>query len=205
MLARAENRPSAREPIDVGAIVAGRRATWMPLAEERQVDLLVEGRTRAFALATPGNLEQILDNLIANAIDVSPERTKITLRVAAPPMGQEQGWTTLHVIDEGPGMSPERRAFAFARFRRPGKDTHGTIGGFGLGLAIVRQLVLSDRGEVELLEAPGGGLDVCVRLAAAAAPRRRPIVVRDGPGSNGEWAAGSSGKTAEPEPQLVGR
>jgi signal transduction histidine kinase len=203
MLARAENRPSARERTDVAAIVAGRRATWLPLAEERHVDIVVEGR-RTFALVTPGNLEQVLDNLIANAIDVSPAGTTITLRIDAPPVRHEGAWTTVHVVDEGPGMSPERRAFAFARFERRGRDTEGTIGGFGLGLAIVRQLVVADRGEVELLEAPSGGLDVCVRLAAATAPRRQPIVVRDPASTNGT----APRPTAEPPArarQLVSR
>ena len=81
---------------------------------------------------------------------------------------------------------------AFDRSWRVG-DSGGTIGGFGLGLAIVRQLVVTDRGEVELLEAEGGGLDVCVRLAAATAPRRRPIVVRrpEGDGSSASGAATS--------------
>jgi len=181
MLARAENRPSAREITDVSAVVAGRRAAWLPLAEERQVDIVIDGGSPAYALATPGNLEQVLDNLIANAIDFSPEHTAITMRMDASPVGRDGGWTTVHVTDQGPGMSPERRHAAFDRFWKAG-DSEGTIGGFGLGLAIVRRLVVADRGEVELLEANGGGLDVCVRLAAAVPTHRRPLVVRDGAG-----------------------
>ena len=193
MLARAENRPSARERTDVGAIVSGRRAAWLPLAEERHVNIAVEGRLRAFALVTPGNLEQVLDNLIANAIDVSPENSTISLRIEPPTAELEGRWTTVHVIDQGPGMSLERRVSAFDRSWRVG-DSEGTIGGFGLGLAIVRQLVVTDRGEVELLEADGGGLDVCVRLSAATAPRRRPIVVRSAEGEGG--SAGEAARTA---------
>jgi signal transduction histidine kinase len=200
MLARAENRPSARERTDVFAIVSGRRAAWLPLAEERHVNIAIEGRLRAFALVTRGNLEQVLDNLIANAIDVSPENTTISLRIEPPTAEREGRWTTVHVIDQGPGMSLERRVAAFDRSWRVG-DSEGTIGGFGLGLAIVRQLVVTDRGEVELLEAEGGGLDVCVHLSATTAPRRRPIVVRrlegDGSPEDGETKASPKARVGQ--------
>jgi signal transduction histidine kinase len=63
-------------------------------------------------------------------------------------------------------MSADERARSFDRFwsRRLGE------GGSGLGLAIVQRLVTSDGGEVELAEAPGGGLDVIVRLPLGASP-----------------------------------
>jgi signal transduction histidine kinase len=57
-------------------------------------------------------------------------------------------------------MTPEQRARAFDRFWRAGSGA----GGSGLGLAIVRRLVEADEGEVELEDAPGGGLDAVVRL-----------------------------------------
>ena len=69
----------------------------------------------------------------------------------------------LHLSDEGPGLSPEQRKRAFDRFWRAGSGA----GGSGLGLAIVRQLVAADEGEVELREAPGGGVDAVVRLRPA--------------------------------------
>jgi signal transduction histidine kinase len=101
---------------------------------------------------------QVLDNLVANALDHAPGGSTIT--VAVRPAG---GWIELHVLDEGPGLTPEQRARAFDRFWRGGSG-HG---GSGLGLAIVRRLVEADDGEVELAVAPGGGLDAVVRLRPA--------------------------------------
>jgi two-component system OmpR family sensor kinase len=68
----------------------------------------------------------------------------------------------LHVTDHGPGMSPEERERAFDRFWSGDAATGGsrTFGGAGLGLAIVRKLVVADGGEVRLDPTPGGGLDV---------------------------------------------
>ena len=103
----------------------------------------------------------MLDNLLANALEVAPRGSVVT--VAARPAGD---WVELHVIDRGPGMSPEERARAFDRFWQAGSGT----GGSGLGLAIVRRLVAADGGEVVLEAEDGGGLDAVVRLLSA---RRR--------------------------------
>ncbi len=108
--------------------------------------------------AAPGRLAQVIDNLLANALEASPAGTTVTLSaLAAPP------WVELHVVDHGPGMTAEQRARAFDRFWRVGSGG----GGSGLGLAIVRRLVAADEGEVELGEAPGGGVDAVVRLRPA--------------------------------------
>ena len=68
-------------------------------------------------------------------------------------------WVELRVRDEGPGLDEQGRGRAFDRFWR-GRGGDGS----GLGLAIVRSLVDADGGEVELVPAPGGGLDAVVRL-----------------------------------------
>jgi signal transduction histidine kinase len=167
-LARSEHRQSVPASVDVGAVVEDRVFVWGPLAEERAVRLeaVVPGEVQA--TATPGSLEQVLDNLVANALDVSPQGSSVAVQA-----GAVDGWVEVHVLDQGPGMPPERRATAFDRFEK-GADEQGRIGGFGIGLAIVRQLVVADGGQVELLEAPGGGLDVRVRMRPVdAAVRRR--------------------------------
>jgi signal transduction histidine kinase len=72
------------------------------------------------------------------------------------------------VRDAGPGIPPEQRARAFDRFWRGGA-TRRDGAGFGLGLAIVRELIAADGGEVELGDAPEGGLAVVFRLPLATA------------------------------------
>jgi len=116
----------------------------------------------------PGRLEQVLDNLLSNALEAAPRGTVV--RVATRPVGAR---IELAVRDAGPGMSAEQRARAFDRFwRAPSARRHD--GGFGLGLSIVRRLVVADGGEVRLEDAPEGGLAVVVSLPAA---RVAPVLI----------------------------
>jgi two-component system, OmpR family, sensor kinase len=99
----------------------------------------------------------VLDNLVENAVEVSPRGGTVTVAARA-----SRPWAELRVRDEGPGLGPDERARAFDRFwrRRSGE-------GSGLGLAIVRRLVEVDGGTVELLEAAPHGLEAVVRLRQA--------------------------------------
>lgn len=117
-------------------------------------------------MLVPGDLDQIVDNLLANALDACPEGSQV--RVEVGPAGADS-WE-LHVVDNGPGLGPEDRQRAFERFwqgpdRRTADNSGG--GGAGLGLAIVRQLAARNAIEVELRQAPEQGLDVVVRFPLA--------------------------------------
>jgi signal transduction histidine kinase len=160
-LARADVASADPQPLDLGAAVDERLDVWAPLAVEQDVALVTELQDGLVALVTPGRVEQVLDNLLANALEVSPPGSAIT--VAGVRAGR---FAELHVRDQGPGMNPDERARSFDRFwsQRLGE------GGSGLGLAIVQRLVTSDGGEVELAESPGGGLDAIVRLPLGASP-----------------------------------
>jgi signal transduction histidine kinase len=114
------------------------------------------------AIVTPDRLAQVLDNLLANAVDVAPPSSTVTLAVRG-----GDGRPEVHVIDEGPGMVDAERAHAFDRFWRSASGDHSVLGGSGLGLSIVRKLVAADGGEVELGSAPAGGVDAVVRLRRA--------------------------------------
>jgi signal transduction histidine kinase len=154
-LARADAASAHPEPHDLDVVVAERLEAWGPLAAEQDVSLEHRVEPGLAALATPGRVEQVLDNLLANALEVSHPGSAITVT------GDRAGrFAEVHVRDQGPGMAEGERAHAFDRFwsRRTSE------GGTGLGLAIVERLVTSDGGEVELLEASGGGLDAVVRL-----------------------------------------
>jgi signal transduction histidine kinase len=94
-------------------------------------------------------VEQVLDNLLSNALDASPPGTTIVVAV-------RDG--LLHVIDEGEGLSSEQRDRAFDRFWRASKAP-----GSGLGLSIARRLVELDGGTIELRGASTGGVDAVVR------------------------------------------
>jgi signal transduction histidine kinase len=128
---------------------------WRALSEENGVALVAEAGPGLSVRVGPQRLEQVLDNLLSNALEVAPHGSTVTVSAHA-----TGAWAELHVRDEGPGLTAEQRARAFDRFWRAGSG-HG---GSGLGLAIVKRLVEADEGRVELTEAAGGGIDAVVRL-----------------------------------------
>jgi signal transduction histidine kinase len=166
VLARAEAAPGRREVVDLAAVVADRQAAWAPLAAEHQVELTVWPGPPTPVWAVPGALEQVLDNLLANALRATPAGSRIQLAIR-----QVGGWVELHVTDQGPGMPADQRERAFDRFwRGPASERDGT----GLGLAIVRQLLEASGGTAELHPNPDGGLDAVAHLRPADHGTRIP-------------------------------
>ncbi len=156
VLSRAENASLAIDVVDIAAVARDRAEYWRPLAQERAVVIVVESPASVMARAVTGGVEQIVDNLVDNALEVSPEDATIRIIVAA-----TDGSVALHVIDDGPGLSGEQRERAFERFWR---SEDAAVGGSGLGLAIVQRLATAGGGEAALHEAPDGGLDAVVTL-----------------------------------------
>ena len=170
-VARAENVQPHPEVIDVALVVAERVAAWTPVAEDRGIDLIDNteisdgdpmGPQPVLGWLGEGHLEQILDNLIANALDaLSPGDAVIVTANAA-----EEGRIHVMVRDNGPGMSADDKERAFLRFTS-GRPAGSGLGGTGLGMAIVHRLVTSNGGTAELADTPGGGLTVLMDLPAA--------------------------------------
>jgi two-component system OmpR family sensor kinase len=155
-LAKAEASVGAAEPVKIADVVAERLDAWRAVAAERGVELRQEhGDAGLLVLAGPGHLEQVLDNVLSNALEVSPHGGAVTVSTH-----RGDGHGVVEVADEGPGMTEAERHRAFDRFWR-GQARTGPSGS-GLGLAIVKQLVTDDGGSVGLDTAASGGL--CVRI-----------------------------------------
>jgi signal transduction histidine kinase len=154
-LARAENVLVEPVTIRVDEVIRDRVAAWRPVAEERGVELCPPGPGPVLALAGDGHLEQVLDNLLANALDAVPAGGHV--QVSA---GADGDRARVVVTDDGPGMTPRQQGMAFRRF------VSTTPGGAGLGLAIVHRLVTSNGGSAALADTPGGGLTAVVTLPA---------------------------------------
>ncbi len=154
LLSRAEDAAVAPEAVVLSTIVEDRAAYWEPLAAERSVVISWDAPPAVDVRAVPGGLEQIIDNLVDNALDVAPAES--TIRISALLVGAN---VEVHVIDEGPGLSEDDRDRAFDRFWR---GEHAAPGGSGLGLSIVRQLAEAAGGWAELRAAPQGGIDAVV-------------------------------------------
>jgi signal transduction histidine kinase len=98
-LARVESHASSLQAIDLDRLLEDRRDAWSALAEERDVTIAVSP-SGEHALATPGRLEQVLDNLLNNAIEVAPPGSSIDLT------SERHGThVCVRVADAGPGMS----------------------------------------------------------------------------------------------------
>lgn len=163
-LARADRRAPERIDLDVAEIARERGDAWQAVAAERDVAVEVDAAPGLPAHLAAGTLEQVLDNLIANALDVAPAGSAV--RIAA---ARRAGGVRVEVLDSGPGMDAAEREHAFDRFWR-GREDHP---GSGLGLAIVRRLVEADGGTVSLHEAPDGGLRAVVDLPPAGVAAAR--------------------------------
>jgi signal transduction histidine kinase len=172
--ARAEAMTEQLETINVLEAVAERVAAWQPVADGHDVKLIAEvsagpGRDgtagRPMVALGAGHLEQILDNLIDNAIDAltEPDAGAVggSIRISA--SATDPG-TVLTVADDGPGMTAQERSRAFLRY------TTGSQNGTGLGLAIVHRLVTANGGAIRLADTPGGGLTVEIELPSPADP-----------------------------------
>ena len=150
--ARAEAVTEQLEQIDVMDTVSERVAAWQPVADGNGIKLLAEAPSAPAPLVAlgAGHLEQILDNLLDNAIEAIGDGCG-TVRVS---VARSDAGTVLTIADDGPGMTPQERSRAFLRY------TTGSQNGTGLGLAIVHRLVTANGGTIRLADTPGGGLTV---------------------------------------------
>jgi signal transduction histidine kinase len=171
-VARAENVVPVPAAVDVADVARERVVAWHPVADDRGIVLEAgeagrdagrgggwEARSPVLAWMGEGHLEQVLDNLIANALDALSAGGHVTVTTTATTAGAR-----ISVADDGPGMSAEDRERAFLRF------TTSNPNGTGLGLAIVHRLVTSNGGTAKLTETPGGGLTAILEFPGVPAP-----------------------------------
>jgi signal transduction histidine kinase len=106
-----------------------------------------------------GSLEQVLNNLVENALKYSDPPTKVTIKAVELPDEAE-----LSVIDEGHGMREDQLNLIFDRFHQLDGSLTRDRGGFGLGLYIVKNLVEAHNGSIEVESKPGRGSVFRIRL-----------------------------------------
>jgi signal transduction histidine kinase len=147
------------------------------LAAERGLELRVEVEGTPSLRCDPRKLQQVLVNLLQNALDASPRGAAVTLRVRA----GEGGGVEFQVEDRGPGLAAEIRGRLF----RPGVTTKPS--GTGLGLVVARSIVEQHGGTLVLVDRPGGGC-----LARCAIPAEPPAAAEAPAGRPAPAAAGGA-------------
>jgi len=147
------------ERVDVAALVKRVHRKFLAYAKERGIRLRYELPDAELALlaADEDRLEQVLTNLLDNALRHTPEGAEIALQ-AEPATARGVSCVRLTVRDEGQGIPAEDIPYIFERFYKADKArTRGTSSGTGLGLAIVKNIVESHRGTIEATSAVGKG------------------------------------------------
>jgi signal transduction histidine kinase len=158
------------EPVELGELSRAVLAEFELGTADRGINSeLDDSSGHVWALGDPGSVARILRILLDNAVRASPNGGEIRVELAGGPQA------TLSVRDHGPGVPPEERELIFERFQR-GRSTGGQ-GGFGLGLAIGRELAVRMGGELELEDVEGPGAQFTLRLPAAQAPDQDPAVL----------------------------
>mgnify|MGYP000110434091 FL=1 len=130
-----------------------------PVADEKDVSIVTACSDGAAAAATPGEIHQILYNLMENAVKYNRRGGFVRVSVD---MGEET--STITVEDNGIGIPAEDLPRVFERFYRVDKARSRAAGGTGLGLSIVRDTVSRRGGVVRAEGAPGGGTRFIVTL-----------------------------------------
>ncbi|CAB4242490.1 Two-component system, OmpR family, phosphate regulon sensor histidine kinase PhoR [Methylacidimicrobium sp. AP8] len=159
-----------RAPVSLPHFLRRIEADLRQAFPEKPLDLLVELPANLPKIdADPFRLEQVLYNLVENAIQYSAPGSPIRIRADA-----EKEMVSIRVVDQGVGIPAADLPYVFDRFYRVDKTRSREAGGTGLGLSIVKRIVDLHQGRVELQSEPGRGTTVTVTLPAwQAAPRER--------------------------------
>ncbi|NEQ22921.1 MAG: hybrid sensor histidine kinase/response regulator, partial [Microcoleus sp. SIO2G3] len=146
-------------------------------AEAKSIHIFTQVDQVAPAIGDAGRLQQVVWNLLTNAIKFTPAGGQITVRLE-----QVEHCAQITVSDTGRGIRPDFLPSVFDRFRQEDSSITRQIGGLGLGLSLVRQLVEA-HGGIVTADSPGVGkgatFTVCLPLSAetdlpAAAPPETP-------------------------------
>ncbi|HEX6417818.1 MAG TPA: ATP-binding protein [Acidimicrobiales bacterium] len=152
-----------REPLDLGRLTATVVARFRGRAAQAGVDLEPAGGPPAPVLGDPDRLDQVIGNLVANALAYTPAGGRVTVAV-----GGGGGACTVRVADTGVGLAPEDIERVFERFYRV-EGVPRPPGGSGIGLAIARAHARAHGGDVTA-ESPGPGRGATFTLRLPAAP-----------------------------------
>jgi signal transduction histidine kinase len=138
--------PLREELVDVGEVARAVIAEFMPTGDG---PVRLDAASECWAVADPGSVARIVRILVDNALRFTPDGAEVEVSV-----GEEGDHSTLRVRDSGPGVPVAEREMIFERFQR-GSDT-GPGAGFGLGLAIGRELARRMGGDLTIEDVETG-------------------------------------------------
>ncbi len=173
LLARLDvQRPLEHNRVDLLALASDAVHDAQAMDPKRTIAMeVLDGPGTPEVLGDEPRIRQVLSNLVANALQHTPERADVTVRV-----GTEGDDAVLDVADKGPGMTEQDASRVFERFYRTDSSRARASGGTGLGLSIVDSLVRAHGGAVTVRTAPGEGCCFRVTLPRVSeVPAQEPV------------------------------
>ncbi|MHB8637072.1 MAG: sensor histidine kinase [Fimbriimonadaceae bacterium] len=132
-------------PVELDAVLERAQARWLDRFSKAGVELLLTDTPTTKVAMRSEECDSILDNLLSNALKHSNAHTTTRLSAAV-----DENFATLQVADEGTGIPEALRETLFDRFTRGDTSRNRELGGFGIGLAVVKRLVQARGGDVWL-------------------------------------------------------
>lgn len=168
--------------VDLVGVIGLALETLRPAAVAKTIEVVCERPSSdCRVLGDPTRLQQVVWNLVANAIKFTPDGGRVDVRVDVEP-----AQLNLHVSDTGPGIPPEFLPHVFERFRQADSGTARQHGGLGLGLAIVRHLTELHGGSVQAENlSNGAGARFTIKLPRQATPAAAVQVPRGAASASG--------------------
>ncbi len=152
------------ETVDLGLLIREVCEIFSVRAKKSAIKLQHQVEVRfPFVLGNEDQLRRVLDNLIINALNYTPENGTVELRLNLAP---NTGWLHLEVEDTGRGIAARHIPHIFERFYRidQTRPLNGRPSGTGLGLAIVQSIIEAHHGTVSVKSAPGEGTTFTIEL-----------------------------------------
>ena len=142
--------------IDLGELAQRMAELFEPEADEKEISLTTQIEPNLPpVLADPQRIAQVIGNLVGNALRYIPSGSRIEISVQRVKEG-----VALSVSDNGPGIPETELPYLFDRFWRGEKSRARSSGGAGLGLAIAKQLIEAQGGQIDAQNQAAGGLRV---------------------------------------------
>ncbi|NOZ79925.1 MAG: PAS domain S-box protein [Acidobacteria bacterium] len=156
------------ERLDLNEVVSAMTAMLQRLVREDIQFSVVTGKKQILVTADRSQLEQVVMNLVVNAVDAMPEGGQILVKTLC--RDEKPGWGCLEIVDTGHGIPEDIRGHIFDPFFTTKEAGHGT----GLGLSVVHGIVAAHGGKIDVASTPGKGTTFIIRLPLARGERKEP-------------------------------